>query len=232
MAISNIASNLRPGVVTSTTRPASPYEGQVIYETDTNRVLVWDASAWVMIADVDTPPAMKLMRPSGVTNGTLSGATVTIGSAVSSVVVSGVFNSDFDNYFITYEGISFSIGAGGSSFFLKFNNSTGSTYEYGGHWRQITAAGFAGTQATAVNFGVWVGLTGANAAHSFGKITVFSPNKASRTSVLAETGNNTYIMTGGGADTNAVAQTGFEFFLPTGSGAMTGGTIRVYGYRN
>lgn len=42
----------QPGVVTSTTRPATPYEGQVIYETDTNRVLVYDASAWVVISNL------------------------------------------------------------------------------------------------------------------------------------------------------------------------------------
>lgn len=49
MGISNQIPNSRlaqPGVCTSTTRPASPFEGQVIYETDTDKVLVWDGSAW------------------------------------------------------------------------------------------------------------------------------------------------------------------------------------------
>lgn len=36
----------KPGVCTSATRPASPYEGQMIYETDTDRVLVWTGTAW------------------------------------------------------------------------------------------------------------------------------------------------------------------------------------------
>ena len=36
----------RPGVCTSTTRPATPYEGQMIYETDTDKVLVYNGSAW------------------------------------------------------------------------------------------------------------------------------------------------------------------------------------------
>jgi hypothetical protein len=39
--------SLKPGVCTSTTRPASPYDGQMIYETDTDRVLIWNNSAWV-----------------------------------------------------------------------------------------------------------------------------------------------------------------------------------------
>jgi len=37
---------IQPGVCTSTTRPASPYEGQAIYETDTDKVLYWSGSAW------------------------------------------------------------------------------------------------------------------------------------------------------------------------------------------
>jgi len=43
-------------ICTSTTRPASPFEGQTIYETDTDRKLVWNASAWVAPQVVSTPP--------------------------------------------------------------------------------------------------------------------------------------------------------------------------------
>ena len=38
---------VRPGVCTSSTRPASPYDGQVIYETDTDLVRIWNGSTWV-----------------------------------------------------------------------------------------------------------------------------------------------------------------------------------------
>lgn len=44
------SSIMQPGVCTSTTRPASPYNGQVIYETDTSAVRVWNGSAWVTVA--------------------------------------------------------------------------------------------------------------------------------------------------------------------------------------
>ena len=50
MAISNISSNLRPGVCTSTTRPSTPYEGQMIYETDTDMLAIWNGSAWRYIS--------------------------------------------------------------------------------------------------------------------------------------------------------------------------------------
>ena len=40
------SSLIKPGVCTSSTRPASPYEGQVIYETDTDLTSVWNGTAW------------------------------------------------------------------------------------------------------------------------------------------------------------------------------------------
>jgi len=38
---------IKPGVCTSSTRPASPYDGQMIYETDTDRTLVYNGTAWI-----------------------------------------------------------------------------------------------------------------------------------------------------------------------------------------
>lgn len=53
MGLSNYIPNSRlsqAGVCTSTTRPASPYEGQMIYETDTDMLAIWNGSAWRYIA--------------------------------------------------------------------------------------------------------------------------------------------------------------------------------------
>lgn len=40
----------KPGVCTSTTRPASPYEGQMIYETDTDVIRTYNGSLWIPTA--------------------------------------------------------------------------------------------------------------------------------------------------------------------------------------
>ena len=40
---------IQPGVCTSSTRPASPYEGQAIFETDTDRMLIYNGTAWIVI---------------------------------------------------------------------------------------------------------------------------------------------------------------------------------------
>jgi hypothetical protein len=41
------SSLIKPGVIDNTAaRPASPFEGQVIYQKDTDAVLVWNGTAW------------------------------------------------------------------------------------------------------------------------------------------------------------------------------------------
>jgi hypothetical protein len=48
---------IKPGVCTSSTRPASPYEGQTIYETDTDLVKSYDGSNWNTIGPATIPTA-------------------------------------------------------------------------------------------------------------------------------------------------------------------------------
>lgn len=44
--------SLKPGVCTSSTRPASPYDGQVIYMTDVDQTAVWDGTQWTVLAPI------------------------------------------------------------------------------------------------------------------------------------------------------------------------------------
>ena len=45
-SVSGASSIIQPGVCTSTTRPAAPYHGQAIFETDTNTVRIWLGTEW------------------------------------------------------------------------------------------------------------------------------------------------------------------------------------------
>lgn len=47
MSVSNLSTGMRPGVCLSTSRPTAPYEGQMIYETDTDLVYLWNGTGWV-----------------------------------------------------------------------------------------------------------------------------------------------------------------------------------------
>ena len=44
--------SIKPGVCTSSTRPASPYNGQVIYMTDVDQTAVWDGTQWTVLAPI------------------------------------------------------------------------------------------------------------------------------------------------------------------------------------
>lgn len=46
-------------VCASTTRPSSPFEGQEIYETDSQKTLVYSGSAWVETNDLDTTNSLS-----------------------------------------------------------------------------------------------------------------------------------------------------------------------------
>ena len=47
MTISATSQGIRPGVCTSTNKPASPFDGQTIYMTDVDQTAVWDGTQWV-----------------------------------------------------------------------------------------------------------------------------------------------------------------------------------------
>ena len=57
---------------TSTTRPSTPSVGDIIYETDKNRLRLWDGSQWAFIAG--DPPRCMLRNQVG---GSIPGATIT-----------------------------------------------------------------------------------------------------------------------------------------------------------
>jgi len=66
----------KPGVCTSTTRPASPYEGQMIYETDTDMVTIWNGTSWRYIA-ATTPTNGTVLQVQAYS---LTGQTVVVGT--------------------------------------------------------------------------------------------------------------------------------------------------------
>ena len=78
---------IKPGVCTTATRPASPYTGQMIYDTTVSQALVWNGTAWANV---------------GATAGGLVPITAeTSFSATTGVTVSDVFTSTYSNYLLT-----------------------------------------------------------------------------------------------------------------------------------
>jgi hypothetical protein len=205
---------VKPGVCTSSTRPASPYDGQVIYETDTDRTLVYNGSAWVFLSTSRANPGgLDLVK------------TQTIGSAVSSVTVSDVFSATYDNYRIIVSG-------GAASATPNLNMILGSTtsgYYYGSVYSLFSSSTQNGEAGS--NQASWLRVAVGSSTGLNGVIEVFSPFESSRTAanwVTSHQYTTGLVSRGSGFLDNATSYTAFT--LTPNSGTLTGGTIAVYGY--
>lgn len=204
---------IQPGVCTSSTRPASPYEGMVIYETDTNKTFVYSGSAWVMMVSADTPPGLELIK------------TQTIGSAVASVTVTSAFSATYDNYQIVISGVSPS-GSGG---WYQFQFDSGHTNNYYGAARAVNNSGTVVEQATNNLGRLLIGRTSNSANQDSMSFTVSMPFNSTRKGIHGTASGDLGFVLHGGSYANEASFSQFVFAHP--GGTVTGGTIYVYGYR-
>jgi hypothetical protein len=149
----------------------------------------------------------------------------TIGSAVSSVTVSNVFSSTYDNYLIQIYGYSTSVD---SVMWMTINGSAGTTYQSIGYYMTYGSATLNGSGAAATASGFRLAE---NASAGGGSITVnlYRPNVVSVTTFDSVSQNLTYGNRYQGKDTNAASSTGFT--LTPSSGTISSGNIYIYGIR-
>jgi hypothetical protein len=154
--------------------------------------------------------------------------TQTVGAGVSSVTVTGAFSADYQNYKIIYTGgthsaaqdIGMQLGSTNTGYYgariALFYSSD--TFNFARN-NNADRWGFVGTGSS----------TGA-----YCNFDLLNPFATTRTIVnapnIAATATAAVAGSYNGVLDNATSYTAFTF-LPTG-GTLTGGTIRVYGYRN
>lgn len=226
MGISNLSTGLRPGVCTSTTRPSTPFEGQMIYETDTNRVLVYEGAAWVMIADTDTPPGLVLVNSTTFTTS-------------SQVDVTDCFSSVFDNYRVELEWLQNTSNANLEMKMRDANGVISSNYGFttGGAYYSSGSSAFAGFNNSANETQTIAYIVGVVATYrAQGSWDVFGPNLSRETNWNGQVSCSDATATlrrlnliSNIRHNSATVCTGFSL-IPS-AGTVTG-TVRVYGYRN
>ena len=148
----------------------------------------------------------------------------TIGTAVSSVTVTNAFSADYDNYRIVISG---GTNSTASSVKFQLSNSTGSTYQMFGYYGDFgTATLTAYSPAAATS---WTDAIRAETTRYYATIELNGPFLSVAT--LGHTVSNSTITAYHFQlrDTSTNSSTGFT--LTPNTGTMTGGTIRVYGYR-
>lgn len=151
-------------------------------------------------------------------------SSTTIGSAVSTVTVSNAFSSTYDNYRIMF-------GGGTTSTTNQFLVTLGASTT--GYYRATFGRTYANTDnsgagANAANFVIQTGSAGFAIS-----LDVFSPFLAVPTGFIAaspqfSTGDGAFVPLG--YHTASTSYTAFT--ITTNTGTITGGTIKVYGYKN
>jgi len=210
---------VRPGVCTSSTRPASPYEGQVIYETDTDKTLVWNGSGWVFLStSTANPVGLELVK------------TQTVGTAVSSQDVTSCFSSTYHNYLIMFSDVAVSSNANALNLKL-LSGTTATTSGFYGNTFYIVPGNAGGlTNATYSNTSYCEAGSVSTSSTNCGRIEILGPNLAAHTRIVCMLTDNNYLRWHSANHSASTSYDGFQLF--TTAGTMTGGTIRVYGYKN
>ena len=183
-------------------------EGQLCYLEDADVVQYYDGSSW---ASVGGTPGLAFV------------SSTTIGSAVSSVTVSGAFSATYDNYAVIISG-----GVGSSddlNLLLKLGSVTNGFY-YGGtttSFNSSAVSGVAGDNAATFRVG------GTRTGGLVGYCLLTGPFLSATTGLFGILG----LANGGSVQGIHLSTTSFTAFtISLSSGTMTGGTIKVYGYKN
>jgi len=152
--------------------------------------------------------------------------TQTIGTGVSSVPVADAFSGDFENYKIVLIG---GVGSTGQAIRMQL---TGSAVGYSGATLTSPYAGGAPTNNNIDNTTSWLFAGTSTTVQNFLSVDVYQPQKAKVTIINGWYVNPAVGSISGtftGFHDSAVAYTGFTLAV---AGTLTGGIIRVYGYRD
>jgi hypothetical protein len=217
MGLSNYLPNSRisqAGVVPNeAARPTSPYTGQVIYQLDTLRTLVWNGVAWVDLSTGKTGQSgLVLIEQKSVISG-------------SGLVFDNVFTSTFRMYRVTY---SFTQTTNNNlSLRMRLNgvNADGAT-DYA--WTRATMSGTSAPSNNGGSTGASSGrlASGSSTGSMSGSYDVSQPAIAEYTNWFGLGSYSTITEWGYSTHKVATAYDGFEVY---GGSGLTG-AIFVYGY--
>jgi hypothetical protein len=246
MAISNNSTGIRTGVCTSTTRPTAPYEGQHIYETDTDIEYVWNGSAWVVNyvsasspAFTGTPTAPTAAAGTNTTQlattafANAAGGLVYITQATltgAAVSIQGCFSATYDSYLLQFSNVK--VTSAVEATWQLLNGATPITTSTYNQQRASLQGGVWNTTSTTDTAGKLL-IAGGNANVGF-SFTIFNPFLAvttvsTSTGIYPANGQFAYLELLPTLQTGTTSCDGIK--LIAGGVNWTAGKVIVYGFR-
>lgn len=125
------SSLIKPGVIDNTAaRPASPYEGQVIFQKDTDQLLVWNGTVWV-IPNIPEIAVFQEQQASGTNGGNLNAGAWTK-RTLNTTVTNGITGCSISSSVITLTAGTYKISSGvpaynTNGFGTRLRNTTAGT---------------------------------------------------------------------------------------------------------
>jgi hypothetical protein len=151
--------------------------------------------------------------------------TQAVGTGVSSVVVDDAFSAEYENYKVIYSG---GVGSGLHNMGLQLGSANTSYFGFGvyGTFAGSTVLGIPDNNAARFNY-----IGGGDTSGSTVIAEIRSPFAAKATYISAPIDTGTSFGQYSGRYFPTTSFTDFTI-APDGGATLTGGTIRVYGYRN
>jgi hypothetical protein len=211
--------SLKTGVCTSTTRPAVPFDGQTISETDTDSLQVYKGTAWAPVSGLQY----------------ISGGTVTSSTSAN---FDSVFSATYDNYRIIISDITSSGSEVSVLMRLRVGGVTNTAANYNTQQARIYSTGTSangGITNNADGFYLWASAT--SPANSSGAciIDITQPFLAKPTTTLStahvwDNAISAYMWNScGGSHTVSSSFDGFTIYQTT---TTTAYKYKIYGYAN
>ena len=210
---------IQPGVCTSSTRPVSPFEGQAIFETDTDRMLIWNGTTWVIPnAPAQNPTGLELVSAASFSGSSL-------------VELNNVFSATYNSYKVVSEWW----GSASTNAQFRFHTGTNTPdtntlyYRYGFY---VSAGTFTNFNNSGENQMFWGNHNNTPGITSVTEITFNNPFRSDSRTVAqhqhwdAQSGLLAHFAS---QHVNYTSFTGFRVY--PSSGTITG-SVRVYGFRN
>ena len=220
MTISATTQGLRPGVCTSSNRPATPFEGQMIYETDTDLTYVYGGSAWQQVAGGTAVGNSGLVY--------ITSATATAGQT--SLSINDCFSSTYENYRIVTKFAAATSGYPALYARMRLSGTDNNSANYYYMMSGFTSAGGSANAGLAAQTEGYVGgFTGCSSFDVIGPVNASLQTLMQGQSTFYD-GTTFYNRNFSVWHNVASSFTGITLY-PSASTLTTAFTVRIYGYR-